>query len=100
MSAPVLAGAVRAFAVRAAAGGEDLLEAEVEEGVEVGVGDEVDRAAGAAVAAARAAARDELLAAERHGAAAAVAGRDVDVDFVDEHDKDARRARSCVRLRH
>ena len=60
----VLAGAVRALAVRAAAGVEDFLEAEIEEGVEVGVGDEVDRAAVAAVAAARAAARDELLAAE------------------------------------
>ena len=48
---PVLAGAVGAFAVGAAAGLEDLLEAEIQEGVEVGVGDEVDRAAGPAVAA-------------------------------------------------
>ena len=48
-------------------------------------GDDVDRAAVAAVAAARAAARHELLAAERQAAASAVSGRDVDVDFVDEH---------------
>ena len=39
----------------------------------------------AAVAAVGAAARDELLAAEAQGAAAAVAGGDVDVDFVDKH---------------
>ena len=78
---------------RAAAGGEDFLEAVVEERVEVGVGDEVDRAAGPAVAAARAAAGDELLAPERHGAAAAVSGGDVDVDFVYEHNRDARPAR-------
>ena len=81
----VLAGPVRAFAVAAATGLEELLEAEIEKRVEVGVGDEVDVAAGAAVAAVRAAARDELLAAEAHGATAAVAGGDVDVDFVYEH---------------
>ena len=49
------------------------------------VGDEIDGAAGAAVAAVGSAARDELLAAEAQRAAAAVAGLDVDVDFVDEH---------------
>ena len=71
---------------RARRGGLELgVEAEVDEGVEVRAGDEVDRAAVAAVAAVRAAARDELLAAEAHAAAAAVARRDVDVDFVDEH---------------
>ena len=63
---------------------EGFLEAVIEEGVEVGVGDEVDRPAVAAVAAVRTAARHELLAPEAHGAAAAVAGRDVDVDFVDK----------------
>ena len=42
------------------------LEPEVEEGVEVGVGDDEDRAAVPAVAAVRTAARDELLAAEAH----------------------------------
>ena len=84
MSAPVRPVRFEPFAVRAVAGSEDLLEAVVEERVEVGVGDEVDRAAVAAVAAVRAAARHELLAAEAHGAAPAVAGRDVDVDFVDK----------------
>ena len=51
----------------------------------VAAGDDVDRAAVAAVAAVGAAARDELLAAEAQAAVAAVAGSDVDVDFVDEH---------------
>ena len=50
-------------------------------------GDDVDRAAEAAVAAARAAARDELLAAEREAPAPAVAGFYVDVDFVNEHSR-------------
>ena len=60
------------------------MEAVVDEGVDVRAGDDVDRAAVAAVAAARAAARDELLAAEREAAASAVARFDVNVDFVDE----------------
>ena len=72
------------FTVRAVAGSEAFLEAVIEERVEVGVCDDVDRAAVAAVAAVRAAARHELLAAEAHRAAPAVAGRDVDVYFVDE----------------
>ena len=71
------------------AGCEFFLEAEIEEGVEVGVRDEVDRSAGPAVAAVRAAARHELLAPEAHGAAAAVPGRDMDIDFVDKHDRNA-----------
>ena len=58
------AGAVRALAVLAAVGVELRMEAEVDQRVEVGAGDDVDRAAVAAVAAVRAAARDELLAAE------------------------------------
>ena len=71
--------------MRAAFGFEEFLETEIEEGVEVGVGDEVDRAAGSAVAAVRPAARDELLAPEAHRAAAAVAGGDVDFYFVYKH---------------
>ncbi len=78
-------GAVRAFAVCAAFGGEFLLEAEIEKGIEVGVRRDVDRTAGAAIAAIGAAARHELLAPEAHGAPAAMPGGDVDIDFVDEH---------------
>ena len=55
------------------------------ERIAVRIGDEVDRAALAAVAAIRTAARNELLAPEAESAATAVAGFDVDVDFVDEH---------------
>ena len=44
----------------------------------------VDRSAGTAVAAVRTSARDELFAAEAHGAAAAVTRGDVDVYFVDK----------------
>ena len=56
----------------------------VDERVRVGAGDDVDRAAVTAVAAARSTARDALFAAERETSASAVAGRDVNVDFVDE----------------
>src|SRR6185503_3487422 len=80
-----LARAQRAFAVRAAAGLEQLLEPEIEEGVEIGARDQVDAAAVTAVAAIGTAARDELLAAKAHGATAAMAGRDVNLDLVDEH---------------
>ena len=68
-----------------ALGGELGVEAEVDEGVAMRVGDQEHRAALAAVAAIRPAARDELLAAEAQAAAAAVTGLDVDVGFVDEH---------------
>ena len=61
------------------------MEPEVDEGVVVRVGDQVDRSAGAAIAAVGTAARDELLAAEAEAAAAAVPRLDVDVDFVNEH---------------
>ncbi len=54
-SNPRLAGAVRAFAVAAALRLEPGLEAEAEQGVEVAVAEQVDRAAVAAVAARRAA---------------------------------------------
>ena len=70
-----------------ATGAEDFLESVVEKRVEVGVGDQEHRPARPAVSAARAAARDELLAAESQGAAAPMAGRDVDIDFVYEHAK-------------
>ena len=92
MSAALAAGPIGAFAVPAAAGAEFLLESEIEEGVEVGLRGDVDRTAGAAVAAVRAAARHELLAPEAHGAAAAVAGGDMDIDFVDKHVRDRRLA--------
>jgi hypothetical protein len=56
----------------------------VDERVRVGAGNDVHRTAVAAVAAARSPARDPLFAAERETSAASVAGRDVNVDFVDE----------------
>src|SRR5215212_7232429 len=56
----VLAGAVGAFAVAAATGLEDFLETIVEQGIQVGVGDQVNRSAGPAIAAAGTAARNEL----------------------------------------
>ena len=83
--APVLPVRFEPSPLRAVAGLEDLLEPEIEEGVEVGAGDEVDDAAVAAVAAVGPAARHELLAAEAQRALAAVPGRDVDLDFVDKH---------------
>ena len=59
--------------------------AEVEEGVAVRIGDEVDRAAGAAVAAVGTAARHELLAAEAQAAGAAMPRLHHDLDVVYEH---------------
>ena len=62
-------------------------EAEVDQGVEIGIGHREDVAAPAAVAAVRAAEFLVLLVAERDAAVAAVAGGDVDKGFVHElHD--------------
>ena len=61
------------------------MEAVVDERVGVRTGDDEDRAAVPAVTAAGTAARDELLAAERQASASAIACRDVNVDFVNEH---------------
>ena len=80
-----VAGAVRALPCSPRSASNSGWKRIVDERVDVRAGDDVDRAAVAAVAAARAAARHELLAAERQAAAPAVAGLDVDVDFVDEH---------------
>jgi hypothetical protein len=80
-----VAGAVGAHAVLAALGGELRMETKVNERVDVRAGDDVYRAAVAAVAAARAAARDELLAPEGEAAFPAVARFNVDIYFVDEH---------------
>jgi hypothetical protein len=71
--------------VLTALGRELWMKAEVDEGVDVRAGDDVDRAAVTAVAATRPAARDELLAAERQAAAPAVTRFDVDFYFVDEN---------------
>src|SRR3712207_6650743 len=78
------AGAVLAHAVLALLGLEVLLVAVVDEGVETLDALDPDVAAAAAVAAVRAAELDELLASERHGARAAVAGADVDLGLVEE----------------
>jgi hypothetical protein len=76
--------AVRAHAVLAALGAEDARVAEIDERVEVAVGDGVDAAAAAAVAARRAALRHVFLAPEGGRAIAAVAGNDLDLGFVEE----------------
>ena len=84
--AAVRAVPVRALAVLAAIGFELGMEAEIDEGVEVGAGHHVDRAAMPAIPAVGSAAGDELLAPEAQSAASAVTRRDLDVDFVNEHD--------------
>ena len=58
--------------------------AEVDQGVEVGVGDDIDVAASAAVAAIRAAEFFKFLVPEGRAAVAAVARGDVDECFVNE----------------
>ena len=86
MSAPVLPVRFEPSPLRAVARLEDLLEPEIEERIEVGVGDEVDVAAVAAVAAVR----DRRAGRTSRGGSSARPlppwpGRDVDVDFVDKH---------------
>ena len=81
----VLAGLVAALAVPAAISAMLRIEAEVQQRVVVIAGNHEDRAAMAAIAARRSALGNELLAAERHAAVAAIAGLDPDLDFVDEH---------------
>jgi hypothetical protein len=57
----------------------------VDEGIGMRARDHVNGAAVSAVATARPAARHELLAAEGETSASAVARRNVNVDFVNEH---------------
>ena len=83
---------IAAFAVTSALGFVFGIEAEVKQRVVVLAGDHDHVAAVAAVAAAGAAARNELLAPERKAAVAAVAGFDVDVDFIDKQRGECRRA--------
>jgi len=71
--------------VLAALGAELGMEPEVDEGVGVLAGDDVNRAAVPAVSAARTAARHALLAPEGETSAATMPGLDVDIDFVNEH---------------
>src|SRR4029434_7967533 len=84
--------AVGAFAVPAALGRKRFLEPEIEERVETGARNEEDRAPMSTVAAVRASARNEFLASKAHASTSAVAGRNVDVYFVDEHAKTERGA--------
>src|SRR5690606_27671253 len=79
-----LAVLVRPTPVLSLSGGETAGVAKIDQRVEVAVGDRVDRAAAAAVAAVRPAERNELLAAKRGRAVAAVPGRYLDACLVDE----------------
>src|SRR5690606_33118362 len=83
-------GLVRPLSMRAASGLELGVKPVVHQGVVMGAGHEVHRAAISAVSAVRAASGDEFLAAEAQAAVAAVAGLDRDLYFVDKH-----AARSC-----
>jgi hypothetical protein len=77
--------AVGALAVTPARRGVVAAIAEVEEGAEAFVGLDDHRAAAASVPPVGPAPGDVLLTAEADAAPAAVAGPDVDLDFVDEH---------------
>jgi hypothetical protein len=76
--------------VPAAVGAKDRLVAEGEERVQLGIGDDHDRASIAAVTPIGASLGDELLAPERDAPVPAVAADDGDVSFVDEHGDVAR----------
>ena len=79
-----LAGPQRTLALLTLAGREQPLEPEVQQRIQVGAGDDEDRAAAAAVPAIGTPARYELLAPEAHRSRAAVAGLYANVDFVDK----------------
>ena len=61
------------------------METVVDQGIAVRAGAQDDGAPAPAIAAVRPASGDVLLAPEAHTSVAAVAGRNLDVDFVDEH---------------
>ena len=84
VSSPPRPRHVAAAARLAVLGAERALDAEVGQRVDAVARAQRDAAAVAAVAAVRAAEGHELLAAETHAAAAAVAGLDFDACFVDE----------------
>ncbi len=75
---------VAAAARLAVFGAERALDAEIDQRVDAFARAERDAAAVAAVAAIRTTEGHELLAAETHAAAAAVAGLDLDACFIDE----------------
>jgi hypothetical protein len=79
-----LARLVRALSVPAALRRVERGEAEMVEGVPVGVADQVDRSPIAPVAARGAAPRDELLPAERYTPVPSTSGTDVNRGFVEE----------------
>jgi hypothetical protein len=80
-------GAVAALSVASAPGFEFGVVAKIDQGVLGGNRGDVDRAARAAVAAVGPAARDVFLSTKTEATVAARTGFDVDVDFVDEHDR-------------
>ena len=84
-SLPLPPGAQRALAALAALGAMFGVVAEVQQGIAMGIGDEVHRAAGSAVAAIGPAAGHELLAAEAQAAGAAVPRLHDDFYVVNEH---------------
>jgi hypothetical protein len=94
-----LAVAIGTAARLAVARRVDFGKAEVDQRVDVAVGDCVDRAAAAAVAAVRTAERAEFLAAERGAAVAAVAGDDFDACFVDKLHDETTKTKGCVTVK-
>ena len=76
--------AVAAHAVLAALGAEGALKAQVHQGVEVVVGDQMDAAAVATIAAVGAPLGDELFAPEADAAVATVTRLDADANLVNE----------------
>ena len=75
---------VASFAMPAAFGTEGMIEAEFQKGVFVGIADEINAAAGAAVTSARPPSRNKLLPPEGNATVTAVAGFNCDFGFVDE----------------
>ncbi len=75
-----------------------MLELEIEQGGEVGVGFKDDVAAFAAVAAGGASVRDIFFLAERDGAASAGARRDIDRDFINKNHGVLPRINGCEQV--
>ena len=79
--------ALAAFAMASALGLVFRIEAEMQQGIVMRTRDKNNVPAATAIAAARASARDKLLAPEREAAVAPVPRFDVNLYFVDEHEK-------------
>ena len=95
--AAVTSTSIRTLTMCAAPRTKLRMKSVVNQCVVMGTGDDVNGASTATIAAVRTSSRDELLSAKTQAASTAVAGGDVNVDFVDEHEGVRAPLRGCDR---